>query len=138
MDVFAEIGEQVPEFFGGQVDEIALSDLRLGLLSDEVLALNVVILAEKLQKFESSPVSSDALIAVEFFTGRVGLENVLSGTVLRSFIVVIIIIDSRDWKVSLFYFHSSASFTDVLSDQTSEFGNQGVKVGHHFVFLVAA
>ena len=58
-DISIEGNEQVSDFFGGKTNEVNTLVL-VSLSSDEIFALDVVVLAQKLQKLKGSSVCSDA------------------------------------------------------------------------------
>lgn len=59
MNITTEDMEEIPELLGGDIYEVVLFGLA-GLNPDEVLALLVVVLAQKLQEFEGTAVGSYA------------------------------------------------------------------------------
>jgi hypothetical protein len=96
---FADVGgqekENVPDLFGGYLDEVEVLEVVL-LVPDEIFAVSVVVLAQQLQELEGSLVGSDAGQGIDLLIGRLGLKDVLSGDKPLVGDVEVVVVDGGD------------------------------------------
>ena len=107
------------------------------MFSDEILIVNVVILAQELHELEGPSVGHNTLLVVQGFVCVVRLRHILSHHSLGVDIVEIIVVSGVDPEVlnNLFFF--GLFFINAFSNQSSKFGNKESDILEHFVVTVA-
>lgn len=130
--------EEIPELFGGDIDEIELSALAW-LHSDEMLTFFVVVLAHYLQELEGPAVSRDTQPFVEQLVSGVRLRDILPHRVLQPDVEIIVVVHFV--KVELPSFLTSlillgVCFVDTLPNELTQLEDQRLDVGKNFILLV--
>lgn len=89
------------------------------MVSDEVLAFDVVVLAEQLQELEGPHVSANAGLGVDLFVRGFRLEDILAVDVLLVDFIEIIVVDCGDGESVLLIVFLLGRLLDVLHDELS-------------------
>ena len=87
--------EYIADLLGCDLDEIEVFEL-VFLVPDKGLAVDVVVLAEELQKLEGSLVGPDAGVFVDLLVGGFGFEDILPPDVLGAYLIEIVVVDGGD------------------------------------------
>ena len=127
--------EDIADLLGSNLDEIEILEL-VFLVPDEGLPVNIVVLAQQLQKLESSLVGPDAGVLVDLLIGGFRFEDILPPDILGASLVEIVVVDGGDREhVYILFFHFRRLLY-VFDYEFSQFGDQVFKVAHDSVVPV--
>ena len=134
-DVVTHYLENIPQFLRRDFDKINRF-WRIWLFSDEILIVNVVILAQELHELEGPSVGHNTFLVVQGLVCVVRLRHILSHHSLGIDIVEIIVVSGVDPEVlnNLFFF--GLFLINTFSDQSSKFSNQESDILENFIVAV--
>jgi hypothetical protein len=99
-DFAVEGSEEVPDFGGGGADEVEVLHFVL-LIPDELLPLDVVVLAQQLQELEGPSIGTHARFGVDFLVGGLRFEDVLPVCVAFAELIEIVVVDGGGGELVL-------------------------------------
>lgn len=109
-DISIERDEQISDFFRGKTNKVHTFVL-VPLGSNEILAFDVVVLAQKLQELKGSSVRSDAGLRVQLLVSGLRFEDILSMHITLVELIEIVVVNCGDgerfvrvfnWRFRLF------------------------------------
>ena len=124
---FADVGgqeeENVPDLFGGYLDEVEVFEIVL-LVPDEIFAVSVIVFAQQLQELEGPLVGSDAGQGIDLLIGRFGLKDILPGDKPLVGDVEVVVVDGGDREGVLVVAFLLGGLLDVFDNELSQFGDE--------------
>ena len=136
-DISIEGDEQISDFFRGKTNEV-YTFILVPLGSNEILAFDVVVLAEQLQKLKGSSVRSDAGLRVQLLVSGLRLEDILSMNITLVELIEIVVVNGGDGERFVRVFNWRFRLFNVLKNEFSELGDQSLYVFHDFILIVCA
>lgn len=106
--------------------------------TDEVFALDVVVLAKQLQELESSSISSNTGHRVYLLVCGLRLKHVLSVNVSLGKLIEIVVVDGGDGETLIIVISRRLRLFNILEDELAQLENKGLYVTHHSVLVVRA
>ena len=106
--------------------------------TDEVFALDVVVLAKQLQELEGSSISSDAGHRVDFLVCCLRLKHVLPVHIPGGKFIEVVVVDGGDGEALIIVISWGLRLFNIFEDELAQLENKGLYVAHHSVLVVCA